>query len=276
MSRLTYLAGLVALLLVGCSGATDGAGSASPTTPSASVASRATSPASTASEPSSEAPVTIQSECETQAPFVETRLKSGDGSIDVPVATLGKGSTVVILMHQTRPIGSMCGWVPFAEEFASQGVKVVMFDFCGFGRSDCDSAKFYLRDQVALVTDWARKQGAKRVVLAGVSLGGTAAVTSAKQVRADAVISVSGAPAWGASELANDLPTLTMPTMFVYAEQDASIRDDIRKQWAKIPTRTKVMLPGERNGHGWEIIAADTSAKMLAWIKGDHAAVPPR
>lgn len=62
---------------------------------------------------------------------------------------VGSGSVAVVLLHQTGR-AAMCGWAPYAGWLATQGVRVLALDFCGYGQSTCQSASF-AADPVAQV-----------------------------------------------------------------------------------------------------------------------------
>ncbi len=74
----------------------------------------------------------------------------------------------------TRPGSTgLCGWVPYAAWAARHGIRAVVVDVCGFGRSQCsDELDADPAAQLALPVSWAREQGATSVTLVGASMGG--------------------------------------------------------------------------------------------------------
>jgi hypothetical protein len=71
----------------------------------------------------------------------------------------------------------MCGFADCAAWLAaSQRVRAVLVDFCGYGESTCPTGEVTSWQLTASVVDWARRTGAKWVVLVGASAGGGDAV----------------------------------------------------------------------------------------------------
>ena len=100
---------------------------------------------------------------------------------------LGRGPNVVVLAHQGGggAPGNLCAWVPYARSLARAGYRVLVFDHRGFGSSG-RPAKVSRYLQVDLDVRAAvavmRARGAKRIVLGGASLGGTAAIAAAAKI----------------------------------------------------------------------------------------------
>jgi len=107
-------------------------------------------------------------------------LTASDGTV-LNSAWLGSGDTVAVLLHQTDGNG-LCGFLFYADFLAQRGLRVGVVDLCGYGQSPCLGSP--LADdpvaQVKLITDAARADSARRIVLVGASMGGSTAVTAAQ------------------------------------------------------------------------------------------------
>ncbi len=99
-------------------------------------------------------------------------LPAEDDSV-VSAASFGDGDHAAVFVHQTGITG-LCGWVPYAAWAARHGIRAVVVDVCGYGRSQCSEAlDADPAAQLALPVAWAREQGATSVTLVGASMGGS-------------------------------------------------------------------------------------------------------
>ena len=89
-------------------------------------------------------------------------------------AVLGRGSTGVVLAHTTS--ADRCQWLPFARELAKQGYRALVFDMRGYGASTGVTNTDPHLDVIAAAAEL-RRRGAKKIVLAGASMGGTGVVS---------------------------------------------------------------------------------------------------
>ncbi len=117
-------------------------------------------------------------------------------------AVLGRGSTGVVLAHTTS--ADRCQWLPFARELAKQGYRALVFDHRGYGASTGLTNTDPHLDVIAAAAEL-RRRGAKKIVLAGASMGGTGVVAAAPVIRPaiSGVIELSAPTAFsGANALA--------------------------------------------------------------------------
>jgi pimeloyl-ACP methyl ester carboxylesterase len=192
--------------------------------------------------------------------------------------SVGTGGSVALLLHQTGRSAS-CGWWPFANHLAEQGVRAVMLDLCGYGKSTCDPAEPWstdYADQVARTVARLRQDGATRVTLVGASLGGTVASVSAAPARADAVVNLSGfgfAPMVTAPAIA----ALTIPVLGAgsHAEESDSAALESQVEVSASPTKRFVWAD---SGHGWSLVLEGpqpdspitaVGRTVIAWTMGD-------
>jgi alpha-beta hydrolase superfamily lysophospholipase len=127
----------------------------------------------------------------------------------------------VVLAHQSN--GSLCEWLPTARWLAGRGLWVFAFDFRGHGSSKGRVQYGRLATDYAAAVKTVRSLGARKVVLAGASLGGIAAVIAGASVTppVDGVVALS-APAViaGRVDARPFAPRLAVPVLYVAARED--------------------------------------------------------
>lgn len=187
-------------------------------------------------------------------------------------AFAGKGSTTVVLAHESPP-AVLCGWLPTIAWLESRGVATVAFDFRGSGRSDSPGLPKYLRyaPDLQAEVDAARDQGASRVVLMGASFGGAAVLANGTQLHGvDAIVSLSGEQRIEARRLDAmvALPKLRTPLLVVHHARTATSTPPRRgNSWRAGSQRKQLSLwPGAV--HGWDLIEnARVGAVVFRWIR---------
>jgi pimeloyl-ACP methyl ester carboxylesterase len=80
----------------------------------------------------------------------------------------------VVLLHSSRT--DRQSWTPFAEQLMDDGLAVLTLDFRGYGQSDGPKSPDNYPKDVAAAIDTLRVFGVTDIVVAGVEVGGTAAV----------------------------------------------------------------------------------------------------
>src|SRR5262249_5741042 len=141
----------------------------------------------------------------------------------------GQGTTAIVLAHQSD--GELCQWATYAERLARIGYLALAFDFRGYGHSQ---TRHYPANQrwggdVAAAVRFVRAHGARKVFLLGASLGGSAVIQAAANVRpaVTGVVSVSGA-----ADLSNAIESvkdLRAPVLFLAGEGDRDFAADARR-----------------------------------------------
>ncbi|MEO8830518.1 alpha/beta fold hydrolase [Lapillicoccus sp.] len=195
------------------------------------------------------------------------------------MASVGTGATVALLLHQTDRIGS-CGWWPYANLLAQNGIRAVMLDFCAYGKSTCDTSRPWAGDyvdQVVRSVAQLRAGGATRVTLVGASIGGTVASLAATPAKADAVANVSGF-GFGSMMTGPSIAALTVPVLGVGSHSEESDSVNLQSQVAGSASPTKRFV-WEESGHGWSLVFdgpfADSPPSavgrtVMGWVKGDY------
>jgi alpha-beta hydrolase superfamily lysophospholipase len=188
---------------------------------------------------------------------------------------VGSGPVAVVLAHESP--ASLCGWLPYIPSLTAAGLRVLAFDFRGYGDSRVPERapyRAYDRDLRAIVAR-VRADGARRVFLMGASYGGAVALTYAPRLTLDGVISLSG-ETYLPSAKANALvsaPRLHAPLLVVGSRHDRylPVKDAlalIRRVGSK--DKRTAFYPG--GWHGWGIVetapyAPRARVLILAWIR---------
>ena len=189
---------------------------------------------------------------------------------------VGNGSVGVVLAHESP--ADLCGWLPYVATLTHAGVRVLAFDFRGFGDSQrpASTRKYiaYGRDLRAAVAHL-RAEGARTVFLIGASFGGAAALTYAPELPLAGVISLSGEaqiPGAGLDALAA-VPRLRAPLLIVGSRDDRYLPvPDALRLLRRAGSRDKrtAFYPGAF--HGWQLVedapyAGRVRALVLGWIR---------
>jgi len=189
------------------------------------------------------------------------RFKAADG-VSLDGAVIGRGTVGIVLAHEA--FGDLCRWVPYGKLLSQEGFRVLVFDYRGFGLSATASGKHTARidaDVVGAIEEL-RRRGAKKIVVAGASLGGAAVLAAAASApRALAgVVSISGPDSaflrGGGYDYAVLDPTaaarrIRSPLLFLASKDDstippASTRTLYRASTAK--DKRLVVVPGSNHG----------------------------
>jgi pimeloyl-ACP methyl ester carboxylesterase len=201
------------------------------------------------------------------------RFRNAEGVRLVGVL-LGDGRTGILLGPELR--GSLCGWMPVARQLAERGYRVLAFDFGGFGESESAAGRRTLVEDVVAAADQLDRAGAKRVVLIGASMGGTAVVSAATEVTAPvaAVVSLSGPAVFGALDAETAAADLTMPAYFAAGERDGSFPDSARRMYAAAGSEIKELKIYDTSRHGIQLVneLPESMADLLVFLDDVAAA----
>lgn len=176
--------------------------------------------------------------------------------------------TAVVLAHMSD--GDLCAWVPYARSLARQGLWAFPFDFRGHGFSEGTQDHAKAAADVTAAVRAVRRLGARKVVVAGASLGGIAALVAAPTIspRLAGVASVSG-PAAIQGELDARAVTskLRVPTLYLAAADDRyppyDFAAEARELHAATATREKKLLVVPGSLHGTFLVGSSSRARTL-------------
>ena len=176
----------------------------------------------------------------------------------------GRGTTAVIFAHEAR--GGACQWIPHARAFARRGYLTIAFDFRGYGRSQTPKRGAWSRlpADVIAAAKLSRRLGAKKVVLVGASMGGTAVVVAAANVRAvvDGVVSVSAPGSYGRMDGLSAARKLQMPALYLVGEGDEGFVEQTRLLYEATSSADKRLEILESAQHG-VLLASEPAARSL-------------
>jgi pimeloyl-ACP methyl ester carboxylesterase len=188
---------------------------------------------------------------------------------------LGSGPRVVILAHQGGGGEGpwLCAWMRYARVLALQGYRVLAFDHRGFGSSGHTthwSRQTRVDFDVLAAIQVMRARGARKIVLAGASLGGAAALSAAAlaPTRVDGVISFASPQVFGRVDASRAVRTLRVPALFVSAAEDNNFADEARALYEACasPDKRLAIVPG--TVHGAPVLRDPATRQLVdAWIR---------
>jgi alpha-beta hydrolase superfamily lysophospholipase len=192
---------------------------------------------------------------------------SGDVTFRAPDGTrlaghlFGHGPVGVVLAHQRN--GNLCQWLPYATHLGRLGYAALAFDFRNVGASQVRHYPANLRygGDVAGAVRELRRRGATKVVLVGASLGGSAVLQAAANVRpaVDGVVSVSGAA--DLSNAIQSVPGLKVPVLYLAASGDRDFAADAKRLYAATREREKQLLLLDDWRHGTALVGGNVAAR---------------
>jgi dienelactone hydrolase len=163
------------------------------------------------------------------------RFRTADGARLLGVA-IGNGRVGVVLSHQ---LGS---------------------DFCEFrgsGSSDAGKASPARLDRDVIAgAGELRRLGARRVVIVGASMGGTASLVAAPELRPapKLVVSLSGPSYFGGLDASKAVPRFRGPVLFAAGADDDGFPSDARTLYRASPTPAKRLLIVGGGDHGSALV----------------------
>jgi pimeloyl-ACP methyl ester carboxylesterase len=199
-------------------------------------------------------------------------FRASDG-VALKGVLLGRGTTGVALVHEFRR--DLCSWLPFARVLARKGYLVLDFDARNFGSSaQVNSAAAFAVDRdVRGAAGVLRAHGAKRIVLGGASMGGTAVLVAGAALRPApaAVVSLSGPTDLSSMDALAAVHKLRAPTLFLAGKYDTQFATDARKMYAASASGRKRLAIRTTGAHGTDLLrggdGASTQALLLSFLR---------
>lgn len=151
-------------------------------------------------------------------------FRVGSGA-SITGAILGHGRAGVLLAHQSD--GDLCQWLPYARDLAKAGYLVLDLELEG-GRGSAGYVQYGGDQPVPIGLDVAggvrflRQQGARKVVLVGASMGGSAVLVGAAITRpvVNGVVSLSASPEYAGMDARTAATRLTVPVLYAATTED--------------------------------------------------------
>jgi pimeloyl-ACP methyl ester carboxylesterase len=167
----------------------------------------------------------------------------------------GSGQTAVILAHQGTPGADQRSWFGFASVLAEHGYTALAFDFRGIGHSEGTPNRNKLDVDLIAAMQFLQAQGHHQIICIGASMGGTACMRVAIDhggfdglaALGSAMITDYGS---GIKVNVTELAELTIPKLFIAAEEDNSlVVDHIRRMHQHSSEPKEILwLPGSSHG----------------------------
>jgi pimeloyl-ACP methyl ester carboxylesterase len=195
------------------------------------------------------------------------RITTADGlTLDArlfapPAGASERAGHLVVLLHMYP--AEQSAWWETARDLAADGVAALTLDFRGFGASEGEKNGPEIERDVVAALRWARERGYERVVLAGASMGGTAAIVVASEGGgADGVLALSATSSFRGLDAARALPDLRVPLVALAAEGDISATESLaRFEELCAPGRCQLtLLPG--HAHGTDLLETPSAAQL--------------
>lgn len=203
---------------------------------------------------------TLAQRCGVAAAGQVQMLQAPGGRLET--VTTGSGPVTAVYLHQTGG-QAFCGWAPYAAWAGHHGIRGVLVNLCGYGRSTCgDRLTGDPVGQVRAVLERLRGQGAHSLVLVGASMGGAIALSAAARLPVDGVVDLSGPDQWpGCLPLAQAARGVHA-ALFVAVDPNDESPGPYAEAVRSAPAADAVFV-GNASGHGWETLT-------------DHDPVHPR
>ena len=191
-------------------------------------------------------------------------FKASDG-VELDGRVFGTGDATVVLSHMGDPTNNQSDWYAFAAALAARGYRAITYDsrgICPGGIAGCSKGTPgdpNRRLDVLGAIQFARAQGAKRVIVMGASLGATASLQAVLEPSngADGLVWVAGTlfSSWsGVSFSKEQLAAITIPTLVIVADRDPlGLVIDSQRLFDQLTAPKRLVLPAA-NLHGTDML----------------------
>jgi hypothetical protein len=157
------------------------------------------------------------------------------------------GTVGIVIVHQSNQ--DLCDSKSWAMTFSGLGYLAIAPTIDGINPvGEVEASVTYLR-----------QHGAKQVVLLGASMGGTAVLQTAVELKppVQAVVSVSGPSAYSSMDALSAVPKLTVPVFYSAGALDTDFAFDETNLYHATTEKDKVLdiVPGEPS-HGFDLLDA--------------------
>jgi pimeloyl-ACP methyl ester carboxylesterase len=177
-------------------------------------------------------------------------LTTQDGT-ELTAALVGDGEVGVVLGHQFR--SDFCSWVPFAKQLAERHMRALAINF---GSTSLDA------DMVAGSREL-RRRGAKRIILVGASMGGTAALIAAAKTDVAGVAALSAPREFGGLDALPSVRRLKTRALFLAGRQDVRFARDARRLYQAMNSHNKALVVTTGFEHGTDLLQDPEAERAL-------------
>lgn len=184
---------------------------------------------------------------------------AGDGG-EIHGDLYGGGARGVVLAHGA--VFDKRSWRALAEVLAADGLRVLAFDFRGYGASTAGDEPGALYQDVLGAVTWLRRQGVETISLLGASMGGGAvgeAATRLPQGELHKVVLLAAAPIAAPEALTGD------SLLFIASRGDRGL-PQVLAQYQRAPDPKRLeLLPG--NAHAQHIFDSEQRHRLVGLIR---------
>jgi len=194
-----------------------------------------------------------------------------DDDVKLSGTLFGDGEIAVILAHQGAQGADQTSWEPFASLLAEEGFTALTFDFRGRGQSEGILQENELVRDVRAAATFLRDRGSSRIVCVGASMGGTSCLKLALETDLEGLVVIASTMSLGppTDVYPQDFPLLTMPKLFVCAEDDryAGLTERAQEMYDLSPEPKQIkFFPGVV--HGTELFDTPQGDEFTALLLG--------
>jgi pimeloyl-ACP methyl ester carboxylesterase len=193
-------------------------------------------------------------------------MTASDGASVYGVET-GSGPVGVVLAHQF--FSDHCEWMDFAHELAAPGYRAIAIDLRGNGASSGGAPGRYDRDVIAAAKRL-RADGATKIDLVGASMGATAVLVAASELRpaAAAVVSLSAPARYRALNALFAVRHSHVPVRFLASRLDQPFASDARTLMRAAVAKDKAVAVYAGARHGSSVLDVPRAkAFVLAFLE---------
>ena len=176
---------------------------------------------------------------------------------------------VVILLHMFP--ADQTAWYPFARELQQRGTSALTLDFRGYGASEGEQDPGEIDHDVRAAIAFARQRGFDGIVLAGASMGGTAAIVVAAEESVDGVAVLSAPSRMRGLDAKSTIASVDAPLTLIAAEGDLAAMNafDSFAARAGVGAGSRLVVPGV--AHGTDLLDSPhgdaVRARLLAFLE---------
>jgi esterase/lipase len=162
------------------------------------------------------------------------------------------------------------GWEDMADLVAQNGMTALTYQWRGCsdsGSVDEDEIQKFVDDLRGAI-NYMREQGAKKIILAGASLGGCASAKLAVETQADGLIVIASPPEisqWGFEIVSADVNT-NIPKLFITAENDNTVSQSETRALFDLAAEPKEWQTYSGSAHGTDLFEGDNKTQLQEQI----------
>ena len=195
----------------------------------------------------------------------EARAVTIESGSTLEAAVLGDGPVGVVLAHELG--ASLCNWASIAPDLADLGYLVLVFN---------SAAPATTASDMLVAAERLRDLGARRIIVGGASLGGTAALMTA--VRARNIVgafSLSAPTSYGDLEGLPAVRRFRGPILFVVGAEDSRFVLDARRLHRAAVSSEKELLIVAGSEHGTELYGGPAAERVRRAVEDLLEAAAP-